>query len=217
MAASKVRSAPKLAKKKQLQLVLPGTLGRHRERSGKHLASRHRETSVRHRETRLGAQGKASGTRPRSRQHLASDCRDWGAQGTGGVGVTGDTGRHRRDHDPGVSDAKKRAGDTTPEPASQHLACDRRDWETQGDKQETRETQGDKRETPWSQGYSINRRHTFPFSIPQVRTPMLRCLGKNRKTTTQRNTFHRAAAFANHTICIQQSLLGKVLCVLRLY
>ena len=61
MAASKVRSAPKLAKKKQLQLVLPGTLGRHRERSGKHLASRHRETSVRHRGTRLGARGEASG------------------------------------------------------------------------------------------------------------------------------------------------------------
>ena len=28
-------------------------------------------------------------------------------------------------------------GDTTPEPASQHLASDRKDWETQGDKRET--------------------------------------------------------------------------------
>ena len=30
------------------------------------------------------------------------------------------------------------AGDTTLEPASQHLASDRKDWETQGDKRETR-------------------------------------------------------------------------------
>ena len=103
VAASKVRSAPKLAKKKQLQLVLPGTLGRHRERSGKHHGIRHRETSVRHRETRLGAQGEASGRppEPAASQHLASDCRDWGTQGTGGVGVTEDTECGR--HNPGAS------------------------------------------------------------------------------------------------------------------
>ena len=69
-----------------------------------------------------------------------------------------------------AGDTEKQAGDTTPEPASQHLAFDRRDWETQGDKRETRprrhaagvaeptsqhlasdrsdwETQGDKQET----------------------------------------------------------------------
>ena len=37
-----------------------------------------------------------------------------------------------------AGDTERQAGDTTPEPASQHLAFDRRDWETQGDKRETR-------------------------------------------------------------------------------
>ena len=36
--------------------------------------------------------------------------------------------------------------ETSPQPASQHLACDRRDWETQGDKRRHERTQGDKRE-----------------------------------------------------------------------
>ena len=112
-------------------------------------------------------------------QHLAFDLRDWETQG--------DSGRRPR------------------KPASQHPGCDRRDWETQGDKQETRETQGDKRETrPWSQHLASdrrdwetgrqaenrtrNRRHTFPFSIPQVRTSMLRCLG-NDQTTPNKLSF----------------------------
>ena len=88
--------------------------------------------------------------------------------------------------------------ETGPEPASQHLASDRRDRETRGDKRETR---------PWSQRHSIwhltgetgrqedkrktgpwNRRHTFPFSIPQVRTPMLRCLGKTTDKPTNKQT-----------------------------
>ena len=42
--------------------------------------------------------------------------------------------------------AGREAGDTTPQPASQQLASDRRDWETQGDKWAMGDT-GDKRKT----------------------------------------------------------------------
>ena len=128
---------------------------RHRKRSGKHHPQRRSLASDRRK------------TRPRSQRHSM-----WETSGR---------------HDPGASvtasgaDTGKQAGDTTPEPASQHLA-------SEGDKRETR---------PWSQRHSIwhltgetgrqedkrktgprKGRHTFPFSIPQVRTPMLRYLGK---------------------------------------
>ena len=61
-------------------------------------------------------------------------------------------------------------GDTTLEPPSRHLASDRRDWET-GRQAENK---------------TRNPRHTFPFSIPQVRTPMLRCLGKKAEREAQK-------------------------------
>ena len=71
--------------------------------------------------------------------------------------LTAEAGRHREAPQP-ASQRLRQAGDTTPEPASQHLASDRRDWETQGDKQETRETQGDKRETRPLQHLASDRR-----------------------------------------------------------
>ena len=129
-------------------------------------------------------------------QHLASDRRDWETSGRHDPGASVTTQGDKRETQPRSQrhsiwhpDTGRQAGDTTPEPASQHLASDRRDWETQGDKRETR---------PWSQRHSIwhltgetgrqedkrktgprNRRHTFLFSILQVRTPMLRCFGNN--------------------------------------
>ena len=162
---------------------------RHRE-TAQHLPSRHRETSGRH--SQRHSIWNLTAEIGRETQHLASDRRSWQTQGAQATRPGANVAASQR-----LRDAGRQAGDTTPEPASQHLASDRRDWETQGDKQET-ETQGDKRETrPWSHRYSIwhltgetgrqedkwktgprNRRHTFPFAIPQVRTPMLRCLGK---------------------------------------
>ena len=141
--------------------------GRHWETSGRHdhgvwhqtaESGRHRETSGRH-------DPKASVTASSMPQRLGA--RPW-SQRHSIWHLTAETGRHR-------------------ETSAQHLASDRRDWETQGDKRETR---------PWSQRHGIshltgetgrqedkwktrprNRRHTFPFCIAQVRTPMLCCLG----------------------------------------
>ena len=101
--------------------------------------------------------------------------------------LTAETGRHR-----------ETSGRHDPEPASQHLASDRRDRETQGDKRETRpgasvtasgiqtqrETRTGRQEDKRKTG-PRNRRHTFLFSIPQVRTPMLRCLGKKEEKRRQ--------------------------------
>ena len=121
-----------------------------------------------------GASVTASGIWPQGQrdtsQHLASDRRDWETQGDK------QETRPRSQRQSGIrpprlgarvtktemGDTGRQAGDTTPEPASQHLA-------TQGDKRETRpwspasdhrdwETQGDKQLEPASQHLASDRR-----------------------------------------------------------
>ena len=134
--------------------------------------------------------------------------------------LTAQTVRHGETswrHDPGIpqilGDTGRQAGDTTLEPASQHLASDRRDWETQGDKRETRprsrrhsiwhltadrETSGGRHDPPASRHLASKQAENrtpepashFPFSIPQVRTPMLCCLGKNEQKKWSSVEYH---------------------------
>ena len=104
-------------------------------------------------------------TRPRTAsQRLASDCRDWEKQGDKRetrpepasqhlqhLTASGRSWRHSLDR---RGDTGRQAGDMTLELASQHLASDRRDWETQGEKRETRPE-------PASQYLASDRRDDF--------------------------------------------------------
>ena len=102
-------------------------------------------------------------------------------------------------------DTGRQAGDTTPEPASQHLASDRRDWETSGrhdpgasvTKNGRWETPGDKRETQQPAGDTTVSQHLASDRIdwPRSRhrhagdtTPASQHLASDRGDTSQHPT-----------------------------
>ena len=162
------RSAPKLSKKKQLQLALPGTI-LYRMSTGRQvgdktpepalqLASDHRdwETSGQH---HPAASSRQAGDTTQSRRHsiwhlTESDRTDWDKlaprhretsdRHNPAAGVTASGVRPQGDKR--ETRPRRNLTATTPGPASQHLASDRKHWETQGEKRETR---------PWSQRHSI--------------------------------------------------------------
>ena len=87
-----------------------------------------------------------------------------------------------------LGDTARQAGDTTPEPASQKRAPQRLgDTGTSGRHDPGAGVTASGRQEDKQKTGPRNRRHTFPFSIPQVRTPMLRCLGKNNSNTNNSN------------------------------
>ena len=148
---------------------------------------------------RLGDTGEKQGTTPESAsQYLASDCRDSERQAPRPWRL-GDKGRQAGDTTPEPAsqhlasdrgDWETQGDKRGTRPQSQRHSI----WHLTAETGRHREASG--RPRPWSQRHTIwhltgetgrhedkrktgpqNRRHTFPFSIPQVRTPMHRCLG----------------------------------------
>ena len=143
--AKQARSASKLGKKRQVQLVLPGTFCPTPVFSLLRAVSRKKDSCKQGQPQ--NSQRRLQLVLPRTLLRAVSikqtaNCRDWETQRdkreTRPLSRRPSIWHPTADPEPASGRKRETSGGHNLEPASQHLASDRGDWETQGDKCKTR-------------------------------------------------------------------------------